>query len=161
HFGLLDEYDGGYGQLQGTFYQDLIQPQRFALQRLPEALVSGRQDFLGGHVYADYDAEADYMYRSNGQSGMRLALKPKLAVPWRLGDYLYGFGSVGVQGTAYDVSGNLVDIIPVGTKMPSPVGTLQYNNDLTSGPLGHGGLQANAIPTLETGIGTIVDRVYD
>ena len=43
-FGLLDQFENAYVNVKGIWNQDLIQPQQFALQRLPDATVSGRQD---------------------------------------------------------------------------------------------------------------------
>jgi len=155
HFGLLDEYDGGFAQIEGTFYQDLIQPQAAALQRLPEALISGREDLPGGLAYTDYDGEADYFQRDQGVQGFRFAMDPDLTVPWRLGDYLYGFGKAGVQGIVYDTSGHQIAIIPVGTKGHT------YNNGLAEGPLTQGGLQANGVPYAEAGVSSILERVFN
>jgi lipopolysaccharide assembly outer membrane protein LptD (OstA) len=47
HWGVLDEFDHGYAQMQGTWNQDLIQANQFALQELPKLLLSGRQDLYG------------------------------------------------------------------------------------------------------------------
>ena len=95
NFGLIDSYDGGFARLQGTWNQDLIQPQEFAQQTLPDMLISGRKDLLGGLAYTDYDVDGTNFWRYHGQSGLRLDLNPRLTVPWRLGDYIYGFGTIG------------------------------------------------------------------
>ncbi len=42
--GLLDEFSDGFARLSGTWNEDLIQDQRFALQQLPQLLLSGRRD---------------------------------------------------------------------------------------------------------------------
>jgi lipopolysaccharide assembly outer membrane protein LptD (OstA) len=114
HWGLLDEFDQGYAQLQGTWHQDLIQPGQFALQELPKLLVSGRQELAGGLAFLDYDVQGTNFYRESGQDGLRFAATPKLTIPWRLGDYLYGYGAVGVQGNMYDTSGHIINVTPVG-----------------------------------------------
>ncbi len=87
-FGLLDSYQNGYVQVGGTFNQDLIQPQSFATQTLPQILVSGRKDLFGGLLYTDYDFTGDNFYRESGQDGLRLDLNPRVTLPWRWGDYL-------------------------------------------------------------------------
>ncbi|HYB91807.1 MAG TPA: LPS assembly protein LptD, partial [Candidatus Binataceae bacterium] len=156
HFGLLDEFDNGYARLEGIFIQDLIQPQNETLQRLPELTLSGRQDLPGGLAWADYDGGADYFWRRSGQDGWRFDANPRITVPWRLGDYLYGYGSAGVQGTVWDTSGNIVKVVPVGAKSK-----LQYNNGLVLGPLAQGGLQAVGVPYVQTGIATVLERVFD
>jgi lipopolysaccharide assembly outer membrane protein LptD (OstA) len=154
NFGLLDEFENGYAQLQGTWNQDLIQPQSFALQQLPQLLLSGRQN-LGNLAFADYDAQATYFYRDRAVQGWRFLANPHVTVPWRLGDYVWGYGGAGVLGTVYDTSGHNVKVIPVGTH------GLSYNNGLKEGVLSQGGMQANGIPYLTTGAGTELERVWN
>ena len=57
-FGLLDQFEDAFARLGGNWNQDLIQPQQFALQRLPDATVTGRQELFNNLMFADYDAEA-------------------------------------------------------------------------------------------------------
>jgi lipopolysaccharide assembly outer membrane protein LptD (OstA) len=153
-FGLLDEFENGFAQMQGTWNQDLIQPQDFALQQLPQLLLSGRQN-LGNIAFADYDTQATYFYRARGVQGWRFLADPHVTLPWRLGDYVWGYGSAGVLGTVYDTSGHNIHIVPVGTH------GLSYNNGLKDGVLSQGGLQANGIPYLTTGAGTDLERVWN
>lgn len=155
HFGLFDSYDGGFVRLQGTWNQDLIQPQEFALQTLPDLLVSGRRELLGGLAYTDYDIEGTNFWRYRGQSGMRFDLNPRLTVPWRLGDYLWGYGRLGLRETAYDTSGHSIIVTPVGQN------TLQYNNGLSLGGLATGGLRSREMIYGQAGIGTELEKIYD
>jgi LPS-assembly protein len=155
HFGLLESYDGGFARLQGTWNQDLIQPQQFALQTLPDLLVSGRKELLGGLAYTDYDVEGTNFWRYRGQSGLRLDLNPRVTVPWRLGDYVYGFGTLGLRETIYDTSGHSIMVTPVGQN------GLQYNNGLTLGPLANGGLRTREMIYGLAGIGSEFEKVYD
>jgi LPS-assembly protein len=154
-FGLLDEFADGFARLQGTWNQDLVQPNQFALQQLPQALLSGRTDLLGGFAYADYDLEAVNFYRQEGVDGGRLDANPRITVPWRLGDYAYGYARAGVQTALYDTSGNNIIVTPVGT-----AGRL-YNNALSLGTSTHPGIRGDAVPYLETGIKTDLERVFD
>ncbi|MGH7781468.1 MAG: LPS-assembly protein LptD [Candidatus Binataceae bacterium] len=154
-FGLLDEYDDGFARIQGTWNQDLVQPNQFALQQLPQALLSGRTALLGGLAYADYDAEAVNFYRDEGVDGGRLDANPRVTLPWRFGDYATGFARAGVQTALYDTSGDNIIVTPVGT-----AGRL-YNNQLTQGPSTHPGIRGDAVPYVETGISTDVERVFD
>jgi LPS-assembly protein len=154
HFGLLDEFENGYAQLQGTWNQDLIQPQNYALQTLPQLTLSGRQN-LGDLAFADYDTHATYFYRDQGVQGWRFDANPHLTLPWRLGDYVWGYGSAGVLGTVYDTSGHQVSVIPVGSH------GLSYNNGLKLGPLTQGGLQANGVPYVSTGVNSELERVWN
>lgn len=154
-FGALYEYDQGYAKVQGTWNQDLIQPAQFALQTLPEILVSGRKDLFGGLAYTDYDIQGVDFYRSQGQDGLRLDINPRLTVPWRLSDYLYGWGTLGLRETIYDTSGDQVSIVPIGTE-----GRL-FNNNLVLGPLLPGGLQTREMIYGNAGIASEFERIYD
>lgn len=153
--GTMYSYDNGYANLSGDWNQDLIQPQQFALQRLPDALLSGRQELLGGLLYSDYDFEATNFWRGEGQSGTRVDLFPRVTLPWRLGDYLYGYGTLEARETFYDTSGHVLDIIPVGQQ------GLQYNNGIKLGPLGPGGLDNREMLYGSAGVATEIERVYD
>lgn len=154
-FGLLDSYEGGFARFSGNWNQDLIQPQEFALQTLPDILVSGRKDLLGGLAYSDYDVEGTNFWRYHGQSGLRLDLNPRLTVPWRLSDYLYGYGTLGLRETVYDTSGHSIVVTPVGDS------GLQYNNGLSIGPLAPGGLRSRQMIYGNAGIGSEFEKIYD
>ena len=154
-FGLLDSYQNGYLRLGGIYNQDLIQYQPFALQTLPEFLASGRKDLFGGLFYADYDVTADNFYRRQGQRGMRLDLNPRVTLPWRLGDYLYGFGTLGLRETLYDTSGHQIAITPVGDD------GRKYNNGLSLGSLAPGGFQSREMIYGSAGIASEIERIYD
>ena len=175
-FGLLGQYENGYARVQGQWNQDLIQPQDFALQRLPDATVSGRKELFNNLMFADYDAEAVNFYRYEGIDGGRFSANPKVTLPWRLGDYVYGYGAVGAQGVLYDTSGQNIDIIPVGTKpkhftptcattlnstgaLIQP--TLDWNNCVALSQFGAAGTSARLIPYAKAGLSTVLDRVYD
>lgn len=154
-FGALYTYDDGFARVQGNWNQDLIQPQRFALQTLPELLVSGRKELGDGLLYADYDVTGDNFWRADGQSGTRLDLNPRFTLPWRLGDYLFGFGTLGLEETIYSVGGDTVNVIPVGTN-----GQI-YNNGLTLGPVGAGGFHSRELIYGNAGVGTELEKVYN
>jgi LPS-assembly protein len=155
YFGLIDSYNDGFARLQGTWNQDLIQPQEFALQTLPDLLVSGRKQWFGGLAYSDYDFEGTNFWRYRGQSGLRLDMNPRFTVPWRLGDYIYGFGTLGLRETVYDTSGHSINVTPVGTD------GLQYNNGLAIGPLAPGGLRSRQMIYGNAGIGSEFEKIYD
>ena len=154
-WGALYSYDDGYAKLSGNWNQDLIQANEYALQTLPELLLSGRKDLPGNLAYTDYDVQFDNFWRGNGQRGVRLDLSPSLTVPWRLGDYLYGFGTLGLRETMYSVSGHTIAVTPVGTD-----GQI-WNASLSSGPLGTGGFQSREMIYGSGGIGSEIERIYD
>jgi LPS-assembly protein len=153
--GTMYSYDNGYADVHADWNQDLIQPQEFALQKLPTALLSGRQELLGGLLYSDYDFNATNFWRAEGQSGTRVDLFPRVTLPWRLSDYLYGYGTLAARETFYDTSGHVLDIIPVGQQ------GLQYNNGVKLGPLGQGGMESREMLYGSAGVASEVERVYD
>ncbi len=155
HFGLLYDFENGFARLQGLWHQDLIQAQSFALQELPQLWLDGRSELLDSLAYLDYDATAVDFWREQGVSGLRFNVNPRITVPWRWGDYVYGYASVGGYGTIYDTSGHEITVIPVGTH------GLLYNNSLSLGPLSPGGLQTNLVPYAKAGIATVLERVFD
>lgn len=154
-FGALYSYQDGFARIQGTWNQDLIQPQEFALQTLPQILVSGRKNLLGGLAYADYDVQGDNFWRAAGVSGQRLDFNPRLTLPWRLGSLLYGWGTLGLRETLYGVGGDQINVIPVGTQ------GLLYNNGLALGSVGNGGFHTREMIYGSAGVGSEVEKVYN
>ncbi len=170
NFGLLDQFENAFVRLQGNWNQDLIQPQQFALQRLPDLTVTGRQELFNNLMFADYDAEAVNFYRYQGIDGLRLDANPRVTLPWRLGDYLTGYGQIGSQTAFYDTTGHNIKIIPVGSTPPAGTtptcaqggGTeLIWNNCAALSSFSAEGNTARIIPYAKAGISTILDRVYD
>ena len=166
HLGLLDEFDDGFVRLQGTWTEDLIQDQHFTLQQLPDIWSLGRRELPGNFAYLDYDADAVNYWRQKGNSGLRLSLNPRVTVPWRLGDYLTGFVTGGLWGNFYESSGHNVDIVPVGDVAIVPIDgvlrrqILTFNNVPVLAPTHDTGLDMRAIPYLQSGISTELERVY-
>jgi lipopolysaccharide assembly outer membrane protein LptD (OstA) len=166
-FGLLDEFDDGFARVQGTWNQDLIQSQPFALQQLPDAWVDGRRELPGNFAYLDYDLDAANFWRQKGLSGVRLSMNPRVTAPWRIGDYVTGYFTGGLWANAYDASGHDLKVIPVGQNAPFLIdGKLQnqkliYNNFLEQGALAQGGANARWIPYFQTGASTELERIYD
>src|SRR5579875_1925624 len=178
-FGVQQSFENSYLLFDGVWTQDYIQDQKFALQKLPELLWSGRQDLnfgstLGfgaatlspsaygfGVPFVDYDFQAVNYFRESAIDGLRGDLHPQLTIPWRLKNYLYGWGNVGVEETMYDVSGRNVNIIPVGSYDPSIGQVLQYNNQLTLGaPAPNGFLHRELIDGGFT-LGSRLEKVYN
>jgi LPS-assembly protein len=148
NFGLYQEFENSYLQFQGVWNQDLIQPQSFALQTMPQLLWSGFQELPGNFAYLDYDVSGVNYYREQGIDGTRIDLNPRVTVPWNWSRYLDGWASVGFDAAAYDVSGHQVNVIPVGSQGRT------FNNGLKLGPLAPGGLMARAIPYANFGLHT-------
>jgi LPS-assembly protein len=155
NFGLLDEFEGGFMRFQGVVNQDLIQPQRYALQTLPSFLISGFKNLFGGLAYISYNATADNFWRQTGTDGQRLDLNPSLTLPFRFGDYIYGSGSMGFEETLYEAHGQNINITPVGTH------GLLYNNALSTGSTGPTGFFHREVPYMNFEASTLLERVYD
>jgi LPS-assembly protein len=163
-FGFLQEFHDAFVRLQGQWNQDTIQPQEFALQRLPDLTIIGRKELFNNFMYADYDAQAVDFFRYKGVDGWRYDMNPRVTLPWRLGDYLYGYGQIGAQANAYNTAGHDLTIIPVGSTITTSAGTketLQFNNAVALGPLGDSGMHGDVIPYFKTGVATELDKVYD
>jgi LPS-assembly protein len=169
NFGLLYQFNDAYAKMQGTWNQDLIQPQQFALQRLPDLTVTGRKELFNNLLFADYDAEAVNFYRYQGVDGGRFSANPRVTLPWRLGDYLNGYGTIGAQAVGYDTNGHDLTIIPVGTTpaVPNPTCAngggvqLSFNNCVALAGTTTDGTSGRIIPYAKAGISTVLDRVYD
>ena len=160
-FGLQQSFENSYLLLDGMWIQDYIQAQRFALQKMPELLWSGRQNLGIGSAYVDYDFQAVNYLRENGIDGSRVDLHPELTVPWRLKDYVYGWGTLGLEETAYDVSGHDIGILPVGSYDPYINQVLSYNNQLFEQPAAApGGLLHRELIDGSFNIGTRLEKVY-
>ena len=155
NFGLLDEFENAFVRLQGTWNQDLIQPQEFALQRLPDLTLTGRKELFDNLMFADYDAQAVNFFRYEGFDGWRFDVNPRVTLPWRMGDYLNGYATVGSQGSVYSSSGHKLAIAAVGTTTAT-----QFNNGVTTAGLSSF-THASAVPYFKTGASTVIDRVYD
>jgi len=161
-FGLQQSFENSYVLLDGMWIQDYIQAQQFALQKMPELLWSGRQNLGFGSAFVDFDFQAVNYLRENGIDGMRLDMHPELTVPWHLKDYLYGWGSVGVEETTYDVSGHDITIFPVGTFDPVTGQVLNNNNQLGENPsLAPGGLLHRELIDGSFTIGSRIQKVYN
>lgn len=154
HFGLIQSFEDSFVRMQGTWIQDLIQPQNLVMQTLPELLFSGRQQWMHGLAYSDYDFQADNFWREDGVGGQRVDLSPHLDVPWRWGDYLYGLVNFGARETFYDDSGHNIGVIPAG----SPGHT--NNNGLFLDGLTQGGFQTREMLYGEARVSSILERIY-
>ncbi len=155
NFGLFQEFHDSFVQFGGSWNQDLIQPQAFALQTLPKLLWSGYQSVAGGLAYLDYNVSAIDYWRQEGIDGSRLDVNPQLTVPWRWSRFLDGWVTVGADAAAYDASGHQVNVVPVGTH------SLLYNNGLALGGLAPGGLMARVVPDTNIGLRSALVGTYD
>jgi LPS-assembly protein len=119
--GVLDTWAGGAVQADAIAYQDLIDPQRFSLDRLPRIAAEHSIPLLGGIAVARLPGEAVNFQRSLGYDGLRLDLAPELFVPFRLNRFLFG----GVRGQLRETAYHLTDdqqvafVAPTGNIAPA------------------------------------------
>ena len=102
--GLQQTWDTGAAQVEATAFQDLIDPQRFALDRLPRVAAEHGIPLLGGLAVARVPAEVVNFQREVGYDGLRMDLGPELFVPFRLSRYLFGSVRGQVRETAYHLT---------------------------------------------------------
>jgi LPS-assembly protein len=114
--GVLETWAGGAVQADATAYQDLIDPQRFSLDRLPRIAAEHSIPLLNGLAVARLPGEAVNFQRDVGYDGLRLDLAPELFVPFKLSRYLFG----GVRGQVRETAYHLTDdqqmalVVPTG-----------------------------------------------
>lgn len=147
----------GTGLVAGemSYYQDLIDPQELALQRLPRIEAENSMPLLGDRVVGHVRGEAVDYQREQGYAGLRGDLAPDLFVPFHLGRVLQGSVTGGVRETAY----HLTDREQVAFAVPSIV------------PVRSGFVRAPELPALDADrtrelaevrgrLGSELDRVF-
>jgi LPS-assembly protein len=91
-------------ELRGTldYYQDFIQPQTGAFQRIPQMVFRGSR-FFGETIPLQFlwRAEGLSYIREKGADGLRFDLHPQLLLPFRLASYLSGSFGVAPRETFY------------------------------------------------------------
>jgi hypothetical protein len=102
-------------QADATAYQDLIDPQRFSLDRVPRIAAEHSIPLLGGIAVARLPGEAVNFQRSEGYDGLRLDLAPELFVPFRLSRFLFG----GLRGQLRETAYHLTDDQQVALVVPT------------------------------------------
>src|SRR5262249_20807215 len=70
--GAIQTWDGGYAQVEATSYQDLIDPQQLALDRVPRLAAEHAIPFLDNLVVGRLAGEAVDFQRTKGYDGLRL-----------------------------------------------------------------------------------------
>jgi hypothetical protein len=114
--GIYQGWTDGLVRAETAYYQDLIDPQELALQRLPRIEVEHGKPLLGDRVVARIAGEAVHYAREDGFAGLRADLAPELFVPWHLGSGLHGSVTGRLRETAY----HLTDREQVAFVVPDP-----------------------------------------
>lgn len=105
--GFLTKWDRLALQGDALVYQDLVDKQSFALQRLPEFRLTG-QRFLGWGTRADLLSSFTNFQREETVDGLRLDLQPGLSARLPLGRSFFGGVTARVHETAYQLTNDLI-----------------------------------------------------
>jgi LPS-assembly protein len=149
--GVIDTWAGGAVQAEATAYQDLIDPQRFSLDRLPRIAAEHSIPIFNGLAVARLPGEAVNFQREVGYDGLRLDLAPELFVPFRLSRFLFG----GVRGQLRETAYHLTDDQQVA--LVSPSNQFRQTNALPNLASDH----TREIGQVEGRIATEFARVYN
>jgi LPS-assembly protein len=102
--GVLKRWTRGYGIFESDYYQDLIDPQEVAVQRLPRVEAEKGVPLLGDHLIGRIAGEAANFYREEGFQGLRGDILPQLFMPMHLGRWISGSVTGSVRETAYHLT---------------------------------------------------------
>ncbi|MCW5893816.1 MAG: LPS-assembly protein LptD [bacterium] len=102
--GLIKTWTGGLVQGEATYYQDLIDPQQLAPQRLPQVRAEHAEPVFWNRVVARLSGQAVDFQREDGFDGLRGTASPELFVPFNLGRYLGGSVRGSLRGTGYHLT---------------------------------------------------------
>lgn len=105
--GFLTKWDHLALQGDALVYQDLVDKQSFALQRLPELRLGG-QRFLGWGTRADLLSSLTNFQREESVDGIRLDLQPGLGVRLPLGRSFFGGVTARFHETAYQLTNTIM-----------------------------------------------------
>jgi len=100
-FGLFKNWDDTFFKGEWNFYQDFIQFDRTTLQRTPQIAFWGRRLLSNFPLEFRWRAEGVNYLRRDGGDGLRLDLRPEVALPFRIASYLFGSLSVAPRETVY------------------------------------------------------------
>jgi hypothetical protein len=102
--GVLKKWTRGLGLFEGEYYQDLIDPQELAVQRLPRLEAQRGIPLLGDRLVGRLSGEAVHFWREEGFQGLRGDLAPELFLPLQLGRWVHGSVMGSVRETAYHLT---------------------------------------------------------
>ncbi len=102
--GAIKTWDDGLAQVDATAFQDLIDSQDLALNRVPRINAEHAMPFLGGVVVGRLAGEATDFQRTEGYDGLRLDVAPELTLPFNWGRYVYGSVRGQFRETAYHLT---------------------------------------------------------
>ncbi|HJQ74353.1 MAG TPA: LPS assembly protein LptD [Gaiellaceae bacterium] len=118
--GLYKGWGSGLANVEAAYYQDLIDPQDLALQKLPRLEAEHSMPLLGDRVVARFAGQAIDYQREEGFDGLRADLAPDLLVPFHLGRALHGSIGGQLRETAYHLTDQqqVAVAVPVSGALP-------------------------------------------
>ncbi len=105
--GVVKTWGQGYASVETAYYQDLIDPQEVALQKLPRIEAEHSLPLLGDRLVAHLAGQGIDYQREQGYDGLRADLAPELLLPFHLGRALHGSLSGQVRETAYHLTNDV------------------------------------------------------
>lgn len=102
--GVIKTWDRGLLWVDNSYYQDLIDPQEVALQKLPRVNVEHGVPLLNDRLVARVSGEAVDYQRESGFDGLRGDVAPEMFLPFRLGRVLNGSLTGRLRETAYHLT---------------------------------------------------------
>ena len=115
--GIVKNWDNGLAWIENAYYQDLIDPQPLALQKLPRLEAEHAVPLLGDLLVGRLEGQAIDYQRQEGYAGLRGDLGPALFMPFHLGRTLNGSLTGRLRETAY----HLTDTEQVGFRRGLPL----------------------------------------
>lgn len=152
--GFIDTWQGGAVQAEATSYQDLIDPQRFALDTLPRINAEQSIPLLDGLAVARLPGELVNFQREVGSDGLRADLAPEVFVPFHASRFLSGSVRGAVRETAY----HLTDTEQVARVVRTD-GSLRFGRNPLLPDLDTN--HTREVAQVEGRVGTEIARVYN
>jgi LPS-assembly protein len=141
---------------QADYYQDFIQEDRHTFQRAPQLLAKGNHTLGETPLLLNWRAEGVSFVRRNGPAGMRVDLRPEVALPFNLGSYLYGALSVAPRATVYNLYENKDTVVTLANNPgdSSAPFRVKHTRTLAQNP-------ARGLVEVTGRVGTSFGRVFD
>jgi len=102
--GIIKTWDNGLAWFENAYYQDLIDPQPLALQKLPRLEAEHSMPLLGDLLVGRLEGQAIDYQRERGYAGLRGDLGPEVFLPFHLGRALNGSLTGRLRETAYHLT---------------------------------------------------------
>jgi LPS-assembly protein len=110
----------GDATLQGewNYYQDFIQADKRTLQRTPQIAFTGRKVLWNTPLELRWRAAGINYLSQAAPDGLRFDIRPELALPFNLANYLHGSLSVAPRETLYHLYDNTTSFSTVSCPLP-------------------------------------------